>query len=144
MEQALRPEPIIAPQITPVIAERSVSATELVILTNEERRKNNLWALTHSPELEASAKEKACDMDMRNYFSHQDPEGDWPWPLFIKHGYNYLEAGENLAQGYWKSQSVINSWMISPTHRENILSPKYYEMGIATCGNYTVQHFGAR
>jgi uncharacterized protein YkwD len=46
-------------------------------------------------------------------------------------GYRYRLIGENLALGYRSSQSVVNGWMNSPGHRENILTSGFDEVGIA-------------
>ena len=101
--------------------------------------------LQEMDQLNKTAKIKACDMVERNYFSHEDPDGRMPWYLFIKMGVNYKYAGENIASGYTDSENeeLVEDWMASPTHRKNILNKEYQYMGIATCGEYTVQHFGA-
>ena len=38
-------------------------------------------------------------------------------------------AGENLAYGFDTSLGVVNGWMASPTHRDNVLLPDYEEVG---------------
>ena len=39
--------------------------------------------------------------------------------------------GENLARGFNSASDVINAWMNSPEHRQNVLSPNYQNVGFA-------------
>jgi len=51
---------------------------------------------------------------------------------FIKSsGYTYALAGENLAKNFTDSGGVVNAWMASPTHRDNILKSGYRDVGFA-------------
>ena len=126
-----------------------ISAT-LVDLTNEDREKRDLPALTLSPILTAAAQAKADDMAAKGYFAHTSPEGRAPWYWFSQVGYDYIYAGENLAVKFSDSKSVERAWMESPKHRDNILNGRYTEVGIATAtGTYegkettfVVQMFG--
>ncbi|MBD2773011.1 hypothetical protein ICL16_13245 [Iningainema sp. BLCCT55] len=63
-----------------------------------------------------------------------------------QHGYNFRQAGENVASGYSSAQDVMRGWMNSTGHRANILNPNYREIGIGYArGNqpYWTQTFGA-
>ncbi len=61
-------------------------------------------------------------------------------------------AGENLARDFSNASDAINAWMNSPTHKENILNPKYREIGVGVvegdlAGSDTtiiVQFFGTK
>ena len=46
-----------------------------------------------------------------------------------KFNYKYLSAAENLAYGFSDSQSVINGWMNSPTHKSIMLDGTFEEVG---------------
>lgn len=46
-------------------------------------------------------------------------------------GYKYSVAGENLARDFADTPSMMDAWMASPTHKANIVNPKYKEIGIA-------------
>jgi hypothetical protein len=46
-------------------------------------------------------------------------------------GYEYQVAGENLARDFGTTPDMMEAWMASPTHRANIVNPKYTEIGIA-------------
>ncbi len=45
-------------------------------------------------------------------------------------GISYRSAGENIARGQSTPEAVMNSWMNSAGHRENILSTSYTSIGI--------------
>lgn len=115
----------------------AIFASVLVDQTNEKRFANELTTLTVNPVLEQAARMKAQDMATRGYFAHNSPDGKEPWYWFEKAGYDYIAAGENLAVNFTDSKDVTDAWMHSPTHRANILSGGYAEIGIATAqGTY--------
>lgn len=122
----------------------------VVTLTNEDRVASGLAPLAVSPALEAAARLKAQDMVTNNYFAHTSPSGVTPWHWFEQAGYTFIYAGENLAVNFTESGEVATAWLNSPTHRANVMSPKFTEIGIAIAqgnykGNYTtyvVELFG--
>lgn len=134
---------------SPFFAE--ISKYFLLELVNEERKKIGLSLLTSNSSLEKSAYLKAKDILEKNYFSHYSPDGHSPWYWFKVAGYDYQNAGENLAIGFLDTKEVHSALMNSPSHRQNILNPRYREIGIAVLrgkfeGNevyVVVQHFGS-
>lgn len=110
----------------------SVVSSVLIDLTNQTRKKNGLSPLVYNKQLYDAAKMKGQDMALREYFAHFAPDGTSPWHWFNKAGYKFLFAGENLAINYRSSKEVEKAWMASPKHRDNILDPRYEEIGIAT------------
>lgn len=108
--------------------------------TNEERTAKGLKPLTLNADLIKSATDKCQDMKNRNYFEHNSPEGRRSWDFIGVHA-RYLQAGENLAQSTGSSDSTVNAWMNSPTHKDNILKESYTDVGYSVCGPYIVQHF---
>lgn len=109
----------------------NITADELVNLTNAKRAEAGLPVLTLNPALSQAAQAKGADMIAKNYWAHTSPDGNTPWVWFKNAGYRYLYAGENLARDFGDSGGVVNAWMNSATHRENILSNRYREVGIA-------------
>jgi hypothetical protein len=108
-----------------------ISNQQLLILTNQQRQNNNLPALTDNSELDQAAANKAADMFSKDYWAHNAPDGTTPWVFIKAAGYNYIYAGENLARGFNSVPDVINAWMNSPEHRQNVLSPNYQNVGFA-------------
>lgn len=108
-----------------------VSESRLVELANQERINNGLNSLEVSPLLYFAAFTKAEDMLANNYFEHYSPSGKSPWYFIRGAGYNYQMAGENLAINFKSSDDVHAAWMVSPSHRDNILKYGYKDIGIA-------------
>ena len=109
----------------------NVSTNELLVLTNQKRLEVGLSPLTMNSQLEVAAQNKANDMLAKNYWSHYGPDGATPWDFILYSGYQYEFAGENLAKNFLFSQGVIDAWMASPSHKENILRKEYSEVGLA-------------
>jgi hypothetical protein len=108
----------------------SYGADQIVFAVNQERIKKGIPPLTVNPKLTQAAQAKASDMASKSYFSHISPNGK-KWSDFIKDSkYNYAEAGENLANGFDTVSDMVDAWMKSPTHRENILNPGVLETGV--------------
>ena len=128
-----------------------LTKTALIDLTNKERSALGVSTLTENSTLNQAAYEKARDMLSSDYFSHWSPAGTSPWYWFKKAGYSYKLAGENLAIGFLDSEEVVNAWLNSPSHRENLLNSNFREIGIAVLrGNFqgsdtavVVQLFGS-
>ncbi|MBI1971516.1 MAG: hypothetical protein HYS52_01540 [Candidatus Wildermuthbacteria bacterium] len=112
----------------------------LADLTNSRRVEQQLNMLAVSPLLSNAAQQKANDMAQREYFAHVNPEGKTPWDWFQEAGYSFSYAGENLAINFVDSEELIESWMASPSHRDNILNRNFTEIGIGIArGNYKGQ-----
>jgi len=108
-----------------------ITVENLLAETNEERQRNSLNKLELDSKLSSAAFQKAQDMFSRGYWAHNGPDGTTPW-VFIKGvGYEYSFAGENLARDFLKSRDVVRAWMVSPKHRENILSENFEDIGFA-------------
>ncbi|SHH01386.1 SafA/ExsA family spore coat assembly protein [Tepidibacter thalassicus] len=103
---------------------------EVIRLVNIERSKRGLPLLSHNWELSRVARYKSQDMIDKNYFSHISPTYKSPFEMMRNFGIKFSYAGENIAYGQRTAQEVMNSWMNSPGHRKNILSPNYTQIGV--------------
>ncbi|MGE7981443.1 CAP domain-containing protein [Solibacillus sp. NPDC093137] len=124
---------------------QSVSKFEkqVVDLTNAERTKAGLKPLEiHSP-LMAVAHAKSADMAKNNYFSHTSPTFGSPFDQIKSAGISYRSAGENIAQGQRTPQQVVQAWMDSPGHRQNIMNANFTHIGVGFVedGYYWTQQF---
>ncbi len=128
----------------------SVLPAVLVALTNDDRSSAGLNQLTTNPVLEDAARMKAEHMAENEYFAHVSPDGLDPWYWFYRAGYQFVDAGENLAVNFSDSDDVNQAWLDSPGHRANIMNGKFTEIGIAAVKGtykgkntvYVVQLFG--
>ncbi|KKQ77087.1 MAG: hypothetical protein UT00_C0021G0006 [Parcubacteria group bacterium GW2011_GWA1_38_7] len=108
----------------------NISPSEVVRLTNIKRAEAGVEPLRVNPALSIGAKAKGEYMLEHDFWAHVAPDGTQPWKFFGDVGYKYRYAGENLARDFSNPQSAVEAWMASPTHKENLLSPKYSEIGI--------------
>ena len=110
----------------------SLSAEGVLQWTNTSRQTAGLPMLEKSFELDQIAQRKVEDMFARQYFAHVSPVGLDVGDLAEGAGYQFIAIGENLALGNYESdQALVQAWMDSPGHRENILGIRYQEIGIA-------------
>lgn len=121
------------PKVTPVVLgyASNIPPEAIVELTNQKRAENGAPALNIDSTLTQAALAKGSDMLTRDYWAHVSPEGVEPWSFFVDAGYRYRFAGENLARDFTKAEDVVDAWMASPTHRENLLAGRYQDIGIA-------------
>lgn len=118
--------------LNPTPTHAAVTSDEILSATNAERGGIGLGPLTLDTRLAAAAAAKANDMIAQQYFSHASPTGLRGWHWMRDAGYPYTEAGENLAMDFLESQDVVTAWMGSAGHRQNMMSQKFLDTGIAT------------
>lgn len=109
----------------------NIDQKRLIELTNGERQKKGLPQLLENEALNKAAELKAQNMFSENYWAHFAPSGKTPWDFILGSGYKFTFAGENLAKNFYSPDDVVIAWMASSTHKENLLNPKYQDIGIA-------------
>lgn len=109
----------------------NITPEGIVELTNKRRTENGITPLKIDDKLNEAARQKAADMFALNYWSHVSPREVNPWTFIVNAGYSYLYAGENLARDFFNAGGVVEAWMNSPTHRDNILNKRYRDIGVA-------------
>jgi len=124
---------------------------EILRLVNLERAEAGLGALVFNEVLTTQASQYACEMIEGDFFGHYNPHTDTRLAdRSEEFSYDYMKVGENLAAVPPKDCSpaeVMDYWMSSDGHRENILDPDFTELGVGirtggTYGTYWVQEFG--
>lgn len=114
-----------------------VQAEALYGFINAHRLEHGLSKLRVSPLLERSAELKLQTMVAEKYWRHENTQNEPPWQYLKIVGYNYINAGENLAFGSTSTWEVFTMWLESPSHNAELLFPDYREMGIAVdCDAY--------
>jgi hypothetical protein len=104
-------------------------------LLNDERARRALPPLGAEARLELASQRHSEDMARRSFFEHETPEGVDPQARILATGYPATNAftGENIARGEFAESSpveIVDSWMHSPGHRENILRAEFTEIGV--------------
>lgn len=99
--------------------------------------------LSMNPSLQCAARNHSMDMNVRNFFSHTNPDGQGPGYRISLAGYTFSWWGENIAWGYSTPTAVVNGWMNSPGHCANIMNANFTEIGVGYySGHYWTQTFG--
>jgi uncharacterized protein YkwD len=112
-------------------------------LVNRERRAHGLPALVSDAALGRAATSYSAAMVRGGYFADVSPSGSTVLRRVRRAGYgrrgkrsgaaSVTGVGENLAVGGGNlatPRSVVRTWMSSPPHRANILSPAFHASGI--------------
>lgn len=112
----------------------SASSTDyeqrVVQLVNAERVKAGLDELYLDSKISDVARLKSKDMADLNYFAHNSPTYGMAGDMLLKFGITWSAWGENIASGQDTPEIVVNEWMNSPSHRENILSSDFTFIGV--------------
>lgn len=113
-------------------------ASEIIQLSNQTRNRLDRPELKSNYLLTNAAQMKAEDMAKMRYFAHTAYDGTVAWDYINEVGYSYETAGENLAITNENAEAVINGWLNSPTHRDNLLNTNYTDFGSGTAyyGDY--------
>lgn len=127
---------IIAPMNATIT--KAFGVSDIIDLSNQARNNLGSESLQINSALMNAAQLKAEDMAQQHYFAHTAPDGSVAWDYFKQASYKYSLAGENLAITNEDAQAVIDGWLNSPTHRDNLLSSEYVDFGIglASFGEY--------
>lgn len=103
---------------------------ELVEAHNQLRTQEGLAALKINPKLMDAALVHAQDMAQHATLSHQGSDGTTPAQRVHRQGYTYQKTAENIAMGQPTPAAVMQAWLHSPPHRQNIFSD-FTEVGTA-------------
>jgi uncharacterized protein YkwD len=82
----------------------------------------------------------AADMAEHDYFEHRDLNGKAPADRVRAVGYREKLVGENIAYGPKSLEEVVQGWLDSPGHCENIMDPRFAEMGMAYAAGRSGRH----
>jgi uncharacterized protein YkwD len=127
--KVLAPPPIRAVHEVP---QTVLTRGGVIIWTNTQRAQQGIPELRENTELNFAAERKATDIFAQQYFEHVSPTGVDAGDLARATGYDYLAIGENLALGnYEDDRTIVQAWLDSPGHRENILAGHFEEIGVA-------------
>jgi uncharacterized protein YkwD len=146
------------PMVPPASRDADAVAQRILELTNAARAEGRQCGrepfgaappLTLSPLLSRAALEHSKDMAVHNLFDHTGSDGLSPGDRVTRAGYKWRMAGENIASGMTSADAVASGWLGSPHHCENIMGPRFTQMGVAwyydpksADGIYWTQVFG--
>lgn len=123
--------------LAPAKVRAQATANATLCLLNVERKRHGLRPFVANSRLSRAARRHSADMASRNYFDHNTLGGGDFLGRIRRAGYlsgaRRWTAGENIAWGSGVSSTpaaIHRSWMTSPGHRANILSPAFREIGV--------------
>lgn len=136
----LRESTLLSPSILPTVTKKPyvqrpvptpANLDEKLVfkLVNDQREKIGLSSLVWDEKLVQSASSKADDMCEKQYWEHTSPDGKEPWS-FIRIFTDYGTAGENLGRDFTNAGELVQSWMNSPSHKENIINNLYRKSAV--------------
>lgn len=120
---------------TPAANNLASMKAAILCLLNSERAAKGLPSLHLNSRLAKAARSFARLMVRKHFFAHEAPSGSTPLSRIKRTGYvrGVWQIGENLAWGSGvlaSPRAIVNGWMNSPGHRENILHGQYRDIGI--------------
>lgn len=131
---------LASPYVVPARSEAPLVASEALQLVNRVRARGARCGsrtfgpappVTLSGTLDGVALGHASDMAEHDYFEHADLAGRSPADRVRAVGYRESLVGENIAYGPKTAAEVVQGWLDSPGHCENIMDPRFVQMGIA-------------
>merc|ERR1712129_476716 len=113
----------------------AMSASTVLRLTNDERRKVGAPALCLNSQLNRAAQRHTDDMAST---------GSSVGQRVTRAGYQWSAVAENVARGQSDGAAAVRSWMNSDGHRRNILNSRYRNLGYGEHRNrWYTQVFGS-
>jgi uncharacterized protein YkwD len=141
--QAESPAPAPAAAEAPRAPEVKATAEELafVDLVNQERARRGLSQLELDTTLIVAARKHSDEMREKKYFNHHSPTSGIKTPMDrylreLSARPSYACVGENLFYcSIVDVQRGHTAFMNSPTHRENVLFPRFEKIGVGVVKN---------
>ncbi|MGH3715186.1 MAG: CAP domain-containing protein [Micromonosporaceae bacterium] len=142
-----KPKPApTTPRANPPLAGDAALEADVIELVNAERKKAGCGAVRYEVKLRTASRGHSADMAAHEELSHTGSDGSSPWDRAGRAGYDQAMS-ENIAMGYRTAEDVMEGWMNSQGHRDNILNcdAKAVGVGLARTGSgtpYWTQMFG--
>jgi uncharacterized protein YkwD len=86
--------------------------------------------VTANAQLRCAAHNHSKDMGVNKFFSHTGSNGSTFTQRITAAGYSWKAAGENIAAGYNTAAAVVNGWMASTGHCNNIMNGNFKHLGV--------------
>jgi RNA polymerase sigma factor (sigma-70 family) len=113
---------------TPAAAPAGTPSAQVLALVNNERAKAGCGPVTQDGRLARAAQLHSEDMSQNQYFDHTSLDGRTFADRAAAQGHPSPGA-ENIARGQTSPEAVMEAWMNSQGHRENILNCSLTTMG---------------
>jgi uncharacterized protein YkwD len=137
-----KPKPVLPP---PGVKHLEKVEDLVFEITNRARWDRGLAPLSKDEELTNVARSYSDDMLVRRFFDHTTPDGISFDERIADHYPHWVSlVGENIwsASGYNPgnpqklAKEIVNDWMSSPGHRDNLLSPNFTHLGVGVSARH--------
>jgi len=117
----------------------------LLKMVNDIRSKGCQCGKTYHPpappvvwnvKLEQAAQNHCNNMYSKSFFSHIGKDGSTVSTRVSAVKYDWVVCGENIGMKYKTERAVIQGWLNSPSHCENMMNELFKDVGIAIKGSY--------
>lgn len=131
---------LAAPFAPPAGSDAAKVADQVLRFVNDARAKprkcgaksfHAVPSLTLNATLAVAARAHAKDMAARREISHSGSDGSTPDERVSRTGYAWKAVGENVASGQLSAREVVDGWLSSPHHCENIMDADFTQMAVA-------------
>ena len=119
-----------APTSAPAPSPAGAVAQQVVELVNQQRAAAGLAPVTMHPALNSAAQGHSNDQASRNTMTHTGANRSDAGDRIAATGYPWRAWGENVASGQPDAGAVVQAWMNSEGHRDNILDPRFTDIGV--------------
>jgi uncharacterized protein YkwD len=113
----------------------------VVALVNQERKEAGCDPVTVDDRITAAAEDHSQDQADMGKMTHTGSDGSTVGKRVTRAGYTWSKVGENVASGTTSPERVMELWMNSDAHRENILNCAFENIGVGRVDGYWTQDF---
>lgn len=113
----------------------ALKAREVAELVNRHRAARRCPALQWDDRAARVALAHSDDMRRNRYFNHRSPDGRSPFDRLDAAGIGWSTAAENIALDSRGASAVVQGWLNSPGHRENIENCRLTHHGVGVSGD---------
>ncbi|KAJ2156476.1 hypothetical protein GGF46_005157 [Coemansia sp. RSA 552] len=126
---------------SPLTAE-PLNMTKMLCLVNNLRSTHNLYPVVFHSKLMTLAQDHAAFESSHKQVTHNDGSGQIGDRL-TRLGFQWSVLAENVGAGTPDEQVIMDTWIKSPHHLDNILHPEVRFLGVGVSDGYWVQDFAA-
>ncbi|KAI0223890.1 hypothetical protein L0F63_001803 [Massospora cicadina] len=110
---------------------------------NGVRRRAGVHPLRLNAKLTAAAQKHSEHQARVGQMTHDGKNRSKPSERLEKEGYRWTFTGENIASNQPSVNQVMNTWINSPEHYQNMINPEFIEFGAGVSQQYWTQDFGS-
>lgn len=122
-------------KVTEQVYDATGMEAEMLKIVNNERAKHGVAPLSLDPTLIQMSQTRAKELASNYSSDHKRPDGsEWHTILASLNGtslQNWCDAGENIGYGQSTCKEIMEDWIASPTHYNNIIKSTYTHAGFA-------------